>query len=196
MSGADDQPQPQFAHRTGALGAGNDLDSGTYTVAEAMLHCAAINALGFTFSAAEASPSEKVLCYFKSSAAGNQDPQWQTYLAEDAMSGAGNKPVVATQTGSRPALDERKGGAKGRDEMSGADDQPQPQFAHRTVFCSTGGVSESHRRRVAAEALSERSQKYRKRRGRAEPYFSIPAVPLFPPFFFSSAGVCNLPERC
>ena len=44
--------------------------------------------------------------------------------------------------------------------------------------------------------ISERSQKYRKRRGRAEPYFSIPAVPLFPPFFFSSAGVCNLPERC
>jgi hypothetical protein len=34
MSGADDQPQPQFAHRTGALGAGNDLDSGTYTVAD------------------------------------------------------------------------------------------------------------------------------------------------------------------
>ena len=38
-----------FAHRTGALGAGNDVGTGSYTLAEAFAHCARLpDAVGFT----------------------------------------------------------------------------------------------------------------------------------------------------
>ena len=73
-------PQPRFAHSIGALVGGSDLHSGSYTLAEAKARCAAIGAVGFTAFAREASPAGKVDCFFKSSAAGNANPQWQTYL--------------------------------------------------------------------------------------------------------------------
>jgi hypothetical protein len=81
--GAEDQEG--FAHKVGALGAGNDLDKRQCTVAEAMAHAKALRGcLGFTFSGAHPNAlGESVQVFFKSSADGNDDPEWQTYLKED-----------------------------------------------------------------------------------------------------------------
>ena len=40
----------EFQHQVGALGGGNDVDSGDYTLAEAYAHCASLpGAVGFTY---------------------------------------------------------------------------------------------------------------------------------------------------
>ena len=71
---------PHIKHKQGALGGGNDIESGEYTLDEAWIRCLQLPAaVGFTHAGA-ANPQGKVLCYFKSSTAGNADPAWQTYL--------------------------------------------------------------------------------------------------------------------
>lgn len=69
-----------FGHRTGALGGGNDLAQGEHTIEEAAQRCIKLGAKGFTFQSRDSFPHGRVLCYFKSSDAGNNDPNWQTYL--------------------------------------------------------------------------------------------------------------------
>ena len=69
-----------FTHKVGALGGGNDIESGQYTLEEAYVRCSLLPAaVGFTY---QGKPSQqgKLTCYFKSSAAGNTDPNWQTYF--------------------------------------------------------------------------------------------------------------------
>eukprot|EP01043_Picozoa_sp_COSAG02_P046577 COSAG02_NODE_4371_length_5442_cov_3.279057_4_plen_856_part_00 len=46
---------------------------------EAARRCIELGAQGFTFSGRDPNPRGRVLCYFKSSGAGNADPNWQTY---------------------------------------------------------------------------------------------------------------------
>lgn len=68
-------------HRPGALGAGNDLEAGSFTLDEARAHALGLSGCaGFCFmnpaaSGAEA-PQGKLHVYFKSSADGNDDPAW------------------------------------------------------------------------------------------------------------------------
>eukprot|EP01045_Picozoa_sp_COSAG04_P010727 COSAG04_NODE_664_length_11441_cov_5.400458_3_plen_472_part_00 len=70
----------RFTHKVGALGSGNDIESGRYTVDEARRRCSALEkAVGFTHKG-PANPKGKVLCYFKSSADGNDDPEWSKYF--------------------------------------------------------------------------------------------------------------------
>ena len=69
-----------FDHKVGALGAGNDISVGSYTLHDAWLHSLKIpHCVGFTYQGVP-NQQGKVQCYFKSSAVGNADPQWQTYL--------------------------------------------------------------------------------------------------------------------
>lgn len=72
-------PQP------GALDAGNDIESGNYTVAEAEAHCGALHdCAGFTFKSNTSAPKDKVKVYFKTSQQGNTDKAWWTYLKPKA----------------------------------------------------------------------------------------------------------------
>jgi tetratricopeptide (TPR) repeat protein len=73
-----------FAHRQGALGDGNNVEQGEYTIEEAAQKCVALGAAGFTHHGA-AKPSGRVLCYFKSSQAGNADPNWQSYTLDSTL---------------------------------------------------------------------------------------------------------------
>ena len=67
-------------HRVGALGGGNDLESGTYTLQNAVLHCLKMpRCVGFTYQGVPHQQGQ-LMCYFKSSGEGNQDPHWQTSL--------------------------------------------------------------------------------------------------------------------
>ena len=68
-----------FAYKVGALGGGNDVASGDYTLEEAALKCLALGALGFTHQGPAPQPHQKVRVFFKSSTAGNDDPAWATY---------------------------------------------------------------------------------------------------------------------
>ena len=68
-----------FGYKPGALGGGNDVASGQYTLAEAAAKCVALGAAGFTHAGPAPPPHARVLCYFKSSQAGNADPGWSTY---------------------------------------------------------------------------------------------------------------------
>lgn len=71
---------PHMTHKVGALGGGNDVESGQYTLEEASLRCLSLpQAVGFTFQGSPNQPG-KLMCYFKSVAAGNADPNWQTYV--------------------------------------------------------------------------------------------------------------------
>ena len=71
---------PHLSHKVGALGGGNDLEAGSYTLHDAWLHSLKMPAcVGFTYQGVP-NQQGKVQCYFKSSAAGNADPNWQTYL--------------------------------------------------------------------------------------------------------------------
>ena len=56
-----------FSHKVGALGGGNDLASGEYTLEQAAQFCITIGAAGFTHHGAAPQPHQAVLCYFKSS---------------------------------------------------------------------------------------------------------------------------------
>ena len=73
-------PALHFKHKVGALGGGNDIESGQYTLEEAYVRCSMVPAaVGFTY---QGKPSQqgKLMCYFKSSPAANDDPNWQTYF--------------------------------------------------------------------------------------------------------------------
>lgn len=67
-----------FAHKSGALGGGNDVAEGQHSIEEAAERCIKLGAAGFTHQG-PANPRGRVLCYFKSNAAGNNDASWQTY---------------------------------------------------------------------------------------------------------------------
>ena len=70
-----------YHHKVGALGGGNDLEEGDYTLLDAIAHAARMPAcVGFTFCSPEAHPKGRLRVYFKRSADGNGDPGWQTYL--------------------------------------------------------------------------------------------------------------------
>ena len=72
---------PPFEHRSGALGSGNDLMVGDYSLAEAKEICTTSpGAVGFTFCSDTPSPAGRVRCYFKSILVGNSDSRWHTYL--------------------------------------------------------------------------------------------------------------------
>ena len=76
---------PVFEHRPGALGLGNDVLVGEFTLAQAKERCAVTPAaVGFTFCSDDRNPQGKVRCYFKSSAIGNSDMMWHTYLQRAA----------------------------------------------------------------------------------------------------------------
>ena len=69
-------------HKIGALGSGDDIETGTYFVADALVHAGQLEGCaGFTFCSTEASGGcQEVECYFKSTQDGNDDPEWQTYV--------------------------------------------------------------------------------------------------------------------
>ncbi len=86
---------PHLSHRVGALGGGNDVSAGSYTLHDAWLHSLKIpNCVGFTYQGV---PNQhgKLQCYFKSSVAGNADPQWQTYLKKPGANMAQVSPQAA-----------------------------------------------------------------------------------------------------
>eukprot|EP01043_Picozoa_sp_COSAG02_P043308 COSAG02_NODE_3761_length_6272_cov_5.833468_4_plen_915_part_00 len=66
-------------HRVGGL-AGNDLESGLYTLSEAFVRCSALpNCLGFTYRGQPGQQGE-LMCYFKNCCAvRTDDSQWQSY---------------------------------------------------------------------------------------------------------------------
>ena len=70
---------PAFSYKVGALGGGNDVATGDYTLEEAALKCLELGAAGFTHQGVTPQPQQKVRVFFKSSAAGNTDPAWATY---------------------------------------------------------------------------------------------------------------------
>ena len=79
-------------YRPGALGAGNDLEAGSYTLDEARAHALGLSGCaGFCFinpaSGAEA-PQGKLHVYFKSSIDGNDDPAWSSYIVQLPAAGA------------------------------------------------------------------------------------------------------------
>ena len=77
-----------FDHKVGALGGGSDLEAGSYTLHDAWLHALKMPAcVGFTYQGAP-NQQGKVQCYFKSSQAGNADPNWQTYLKRSGADAA------------------------------------------------------------------------------------------------------------
>jgi hypothetical protein len=71
-----------YTHKIGALGGGNDIDRRHCTVQEAIPHALSLpGCKGFTFHGTHpAAHGQRVECFFKSSDAGNDDPQWQTYM--------------------------------------------------------------------------------------------------------------------
>eukprot|EP01045_Picozoa_sp_COSAG04_P022115 COSAG04_NODE_2456_length_4092_cov_3.629101_2_plen_306_part_00 len=76
----EESQQKFYRHKLGALGGGNDLASGDYTVDEACKFCLTLpHCVGFTYMG-ELNPPGRVRCYFKSTQAGNDDPAWQTHL--------------------------------------------------------------------------------------------------------------------
>ena len=76
-----------FEHKVGALAGGNDIDQGTYTLDAAKVHAQGLDScVGFTFytggrAIEEVGQEEELEVYFKSSTEGNDDPEWQTFLA-------------------------------------------------------------------------------------------------------------------
>ena len=102
-------PQLHFQYKVGALGGGNDVHSGEFTLEEAFLHCHKLpNGVGFTY---QGKPDQqgKLMCYFKSSVGGNQDPNWQTYLKQEdevisctRASGFCPVPALCTRICTRP----------------------------------------------------------------------------------------------
>eukprot|EP00729_Bicosta_minor_P006043 gene6043-14072_t len=72
---------PPYIVSSGALGAGNDLEDGNHTVAEAEARCTELHGcVGFTFAANASHPTGKVHAYFKSTAEEHVDGKWWTYL--------------------------------------------------------------------------------------------------------------------
>lgn len=74
-------PGVVFEHAVGALGAGNNVHEGNYTLAQAKAKCVEVGAVGFTHFG-DSIPDEATIqyCYFKSTTTGNADPKWQKYL--------------------------------------------------------------------------------------------------------------------
>ena len=76
-----------FEHKVGSLAGGNDIDQGTYTLDAAKVHAQGLDScVGFTFytggrAIEEVGQEEELEVYFKSSTEGNDDPEWQTFLA-------------------------------------------------------------------------------------------------------------------
>jgi hypothetical protein len=115
-----------MCYRAGALGAGNDLAAGSYTLEEARVHALGLaGCAGFTFmnpaSGAEA-PQGKLHVYFKSSADGNDDPTWSTELILEFNAFL---PVAYTV------------------DMADLDDPTHPAFCTNTAFYKIGQVYES-----------------------------------------------------
>ena len=90
-----------FNHKVGALGGGNDLETGSYTLNDAWQHSLKIpSCVGFTYKGVP-NQQGKVQCYFKSSPVGNTDPNWQTYLKKPVMAQAVAAPVVSLKMATR-----------------------------------------------------------------------------------------------
>ena len=83
-------------YRPGALGAGNDIESGEHTLAEATARATQLpGCVGFTFANPASGPQKpkgKLLIFFKSSAEGNADPAWSTYLVKPGAKPAEGPP--------------------------------------------------------------------------------------------------------
>ena len=125
---------PHIKHKQGALGGGNDIESGEYTLDEAWIRCLQLPAaVGFTHAGA-ANPQGKVLCYFKSSTAGNADPAWQTYLK---AAGAPTLPVPP----SKIALFAHKTGALGGGNDVAQGDHTLDEAAQRCLKLGAAGFT-------------------------------------------------------
>ena len=96
---------PQLAHRAGALGGGNDLEAGSYGLHDAWLHALKMPAcVGFTYQG-QPNAQGRLQCYFKSSADGNADGSWCTYLkAPGAQLAAHPHLAAAAAAAAAPAL--------------------------------------------------------------------------------------------
>ena len=94
------QVQVRFTHRRGALGAGNDIEKGMYTLQEAMVRCASLPlAKGFTFfGPPNPAPATKVEVFFKRSLEGNDDPEWQTFVKGQSQAQGGPASAHPGQT--------------------------------------------------------------------------------------------------
>eukprot|EP01050_Picozoa_sp_SAG11_P016157 SAG11_NODE_2171_length_3723_cov_2.688466_1_plen_1049_part_01 len=70
-----------FNHKIGALGGGNDITAGEFTLADAKQLATSISScVGFTFHGSSPEFEGQRMVYFKNSCAGNDDPTWQTYF--------------------------------------------------------------------------------------------------------------------
>ena len=103
-------------HKVGALGGGNDLESGTYTLQNAALHCLKMpRCVGFTYQGVP-NQQGQLMCYFKSSGEGNQDPNWQTYLKGPGaphLGGGGQQSMTPRQHGGGQHGGGHRGGGRG-----------------------------------------------------------------------------------
>ena len=88
------EPSPVFVHSAGALGGGNDVHKGAYTIEQAKAKCVELGAVGFTHHGAGIpQETERVVCYFKSVTVGNDDPAWQKYILAETPEVAPEKVV-------------------------------------------------------------------------------------------------------
>jgi hypothetical protein len=72
-----------FVYRRGALQAGNDLQNGTHTMAEAKQICAQLpKCLGFTYHSDEQNVTGQPMVYFKSTIIVNKDDTWSTFVRD------------------------------------------------------------------------------------------------------------------
>jgi hypothetical protein len=98
-----------FVHKVGALGGGNDLAQGMFTLESAQEYARGLDGcVGFTFFG-EPEPDGEVEVFFKSSTDGNEDPAWQTYHAVHGGWGLFAPEPEAFEEGVPPELGEIHG---------------------------------------------------------------------------------------
>eukprot|EP01047_Picozoa_sp_COSAG01_P026290 COSAG01_NODE_1689_length_9488_cov_5.759825_12_plen_731_part_00 len=98
-----------FVHKVGALGGGNDLAQGMFTLESAQEYARGLDGcVGFTFFG-EPEPDGEVEVFFKSSTEGNEDPAWQTYYAVHGGWGLFAPEPEAFEEGVPPELGEIHG---------------------------------------------------------------------------------------
>ena len=82
------------------MAAGNDLQSGDHTVAEAKQICAQLpNCFGFTYHAAEENLTGPAKVYFKSAPVMNTDSEWSTFLRDGGIDDAEAMAQLLADTG-------------------------------------------------------------------------------------------------
>ena len=123
-----------YMHKIGALGGGNDIEKGSYTVKDAKMHASKLPACaGFTFchgGKMGQAGGEVVEVFFKSSDEGNGDPAWQTWtkgpialaIAKKLAAKKAEAETKAAGAGAGAGKGKGKGKGKGR---HGREDQAQ-----------------------------------------------------------------------